>query len=141
MWCGVSVVSVYRGVVGCQCVMCVCVPWCGECVMCVCTLASVRPVRLGLLSVVSSCSMEQRSAIRESRSTPSPWFRASAVETLELCYGAVCIHKACDRPYAHSTNLKLPVVPKNTLILHSAQLLVSSCGPCQQQVTLYVTLT
>lgn len=32
---------------------------------------------LGLLMVLSSCSMEHRSAIRASRSTASPWFRAS----------------------------------------------------------------
>lgn len=46
------------------------------------TLASpARPRRaellLGLPTVLSSCSIEHRSAIRASRSTESPWFRAS----------------------------------------------------------------
>lgn len=50
----------------------------------VCTLVSVSPSRamqpalLGLaLTLPSSCSMEQRSAMRASRSTFSPWFSAS----------------------------------------------------------------
>lgn len=37
-----------------------------------------RDVEFGLEMVLSSCSMEHRSAIRASRSTVSPWFNASA---------------------------------------------------------------
>lgn len=52
------------------------------------TLASpVRPRRadplLGLPMVLSSCSIEHRSAIRASRSTESPWFRASVRQSKE----------------------------------------------------------
>ncbi len=55
------------------------------------TLVSpARPRRegalLGLPTVLSSCSMEQRSAIRASRSTASPWFRASVRKQM-------CTHK------------------------------------------------
>lgn len=56
------------------------------------TLASpVRPRRaeplLGLPMVLSSCSIEHRSAIRASRSTESPWFRASVRQSKEAVTG------------------------------------------------------
>ena len=56
------------------------------------TLVSVSPRRaklpalLGLvLMVLSSCSIEQRSAMRASRSTFSPWFNASAATETSAC--------------------------------------------------------
>lgn len=43
-----------------------------------CALLWQREVEFGLEIVLSSCSMEHRSAMRASRSTVSPWFNASA---------------------------------------------------------------
>lgn len=61
-----------------------CLCW-SFCYVHVCTLVSVSPRRamlpallLLVLTVLSSCSIEQRSAMRASRSTFSPWFNASA---------------------------------------------------------------
>lgn len=43
-----------------------------------CPLLWLREEEFGLEMVLSSCSMEHRSAMRASRSTVSPWFNASA---------------------------------------------------------------
>lgn len=62
----------------------------------------LRDEALGLEMVLSSCSMEQRSAIRASRSTVSPWLSASAgirevkVSEVNWTTDVARVHSGCD---------------------------------------------